>query len=106
MVVVFTEFADSVTAELMLDHVARLARRHLILFVALRDPAIEVLELGAPRRLSDVHRAVVAAEEQGERDKVFERLRRAGVHVLDALPRQATVQLLNRYLDIKRRELV
>lgn len=106
LVVVFTEFADSVTAELMLDHVARLARKHVILFVALRDPAMESVELDPPRMLSDVHRAVVAAGMRAERERVFERLRRVGVHVVDAQPRDATVQLLNRYLEIKRRELV
>jgi uncharacterized protein (DUF58 family) len=105
-VVVFTEFADAVTAELMLDHIARLARRHLILFVALRDPRMEALELDPPERLSDLHRAVVAAGMRAEREKVFERLRRVGVQVVDALPQDATVQVLNRYLEIKRRELV
>jgi uncharacterized protein (DUF58 family) len=106
LVVVFTEFADAVTAELMLDHIARLARRHLILFVALRDPRMEALELDPPERLSDLHRAVVAAGMRAEREKVFERLRRVGVQVVDALPQDATVQVLNRYLEIKRRELV
>lgn len=106
LVVVFTEFADSVTAELMLDHIARLAKRHVILFVALRDPELQDLELAQPQRLSDVHVAVVTAGLRAERETVFERLRRHGVFVIDALPQEATVQLLNRYLDIKRRELV
>jgi uncharacterized protein (DUF58 family) len=106
LVVVFTEFADSVTAELMLDHVARLARKHVILFVALRDPSIEEMELREPAQMSDLHQSVVTAAMKMERDTVFERLRRLGVHVIDALPQEATVQLLNRYLDIQRRELV
>jgi hypothetical protein len=37
---------------------------------------------------------------------VIERLRRAGVHCIDASPEKFSVQLLNRYLDIKRRELI
>ncbi|MBI5849863.1 MAG: DUF58 domain-containing protein [Planctomycetes bacterium] len=106
LVVVFTEFADSITSELMLDHVARLARRHVVIFVALRDPAVETLVEDAPTRLLDVHRAVVAGGLRAEREAVLQRLRRARVHVVDAEPDSATVQLLNRYLDIKRRELV
>jgi len=34
LVVLFTDFLDTVTAELMIDNVTRLARRHLVLFVA------------------------------------------------------------------------
>lgn len=106
LVVVFTEFLDSITSELMLDHVARLARRHVVIFVTLRDPAVEDLVGGEQRRLIDLHRSVVASGLRAERDAVLQRLRRAGVHVVDAEPAQATVQLLNRYLDVKRRELV
>ncbi|MBK8976704.1 MAG: DUF58 domain-containing protein [Planctomycetes bacterium] len=106
LIVVFTEFADAVTAELLLDHLDRLARRHLVVFVAVRDPQLEARELGTPERLTDVHRAVVAAGLRREREVVFERLRRSGVDVIDAGPRDATDRLLERYLRAKRRELV
>lgn len=106
LVVVFTEFIDSITSELMLDHVARLARRHVVIFVALRDPALYAIVAKAPAHVLDVHRSVVAASLLAEREAVLLRLRRAGVHVVDAPPAQATAQLLDRYLDVKRKELV
>ena len=37
LIVLFTEFVDTVTAELMIDNLRRLAKRHLILFVSLGD---------------------------------------------------------------------
>lgn len=106
LIVVFTEFVDTVTAELMVENLDRLARRHVILFVTLRDPSLDAIELAAPTRLADVGRAVVASELRLEREVVFERLRRSGVHVIDAAPDQLTVHLLNKYMDVKRRELV
>src|SRR5690606_22156747 len=106
LVVVFTEFADSITAELMLDHLQRLARRHVLLFVSLRDPALDAIETGEPRRLSDLHRAVVASDLGHDRELVLERLRASRIQVVDALPQQVTGQMLGRYLEIKRRELV
>ena len=60
--VVFTEFVDTVTAELMLENVSRLARKQLVVFVALRDPALDAIALERPRRLSDVLRSVVASD--------------------------------------------
>lgn len=106
LVVVFTEFVDTITAELMLDNLDRLARRHVVVFVALRDPGLEGIERGELRRLTDLNRAVVAAELGREREQVFRRLRRQGVWLVDALPDDMSMQLLNRYLEIKRRELV
>jgi uncharacterized protein (DUF58 family) len=106
LVVVFTEFVDTVTAELMVENLFRLARRHLVVFVALRDPSLDAIALGRPERLSDVFRAVVAADFVRERELVLARLRRDGIRCVDAVPRAVSAGLLNRYLEVKRRELV
>ena len=106
LVVVFTEFVDTVTAELMVENLSRLARRQLVVFVALRDPALDAIASGRPARLSDVYRSVVASDFVRERELVLARLRRAGVRCVDAVPRAVSARLVNRYLDVKRRELV
>jgi uncharacterized protein (DUF58 family) len=105
LVVLFTDFLDTVTAELMIDNVTRLARRHLVLFVAVRDPSLEMRALAHPRSLTTLHQAVVAGDFGRERTIVLERLRRAGAHCIDTTPDQFSMALVNRYLDIKRREL-
>jgi uncharacterized protein (DUF58 family) len=106
LVVVFTDFVDTVTAELMVENLSRLARRQLVVFVALRDPALEEVALAAPRRLGDVYRSVVASDFVRERERVVARLRRAGVQCVDAAPAEVSARLVNRYLDIKRREAI
>ncbi len=106
LVVVFTDFVDTVTAELMVENLSRLARRQLVLFVALRDPGLEGAALARPRRLGDVYRSVVASDFVRERERVLARLRRFGVLCLDSAPAQVSAGLVNRYLDVKRRELV
>ncbi|MBM4060608.1 MAG: DUF58 domain-containing protein [Planctomycetes bacterium] len=106
LVVLFTDFADSITAELMLPNVVHLARRHLLLFVALRDPLLAGATSLAPRSLRDVHRAVVAGDLARDREIVLERIRRAGGHVVDAAPAEVGTALVNRYLELKRREAV
>lgn len=105
LVVLFTDFLDTVTAELMIDNVTRLARRHLVLFVAVRDPSLETRALAHPRSLGALHEAVVAGDFVRERSIVLERLKRAGAHCIDTTPDQFSMALVNRYLDIKRREL-
>ncbi len=106
LVVVFTEFVDTVTAELMIENLGRLARRQLVLFVALRDPALDAAARARPGRLGDVYRSVVASDFVRERERVLLRLRRLGVLCVDAAPGELSARLLNRYLDVKRRELI
>src|SRR6185369_9725139 len=106
LVVMFTEFVDSITAELMVPNVQRVARRHLLLFVALRDPLPGRLAEQRPREVEDIHRAVVAEEMQRERLLVLERIRRSGAQVIDAAVDDLGPALVERYLQVKRRELV
>ncbi|MFT3696167.1 MAG: DUF58 domain-containing protein [Kofleriaceae bacterium] len=105
LVVLFTDFLDTVTAELMIENVTRLARRHLVLFVAIKDPSLDTRALAVPRSLDNLHEAVVATDFARERNIVIERLRRAGAHCIDATPGDFSMQLVNRYIELKRREL-
>jgi uncharacterized protein (DUF58 family) len=106
LVVVMTDFVDTVTAELMVENLARLGRRHLAVFVALRDEALDAQAAAEPRDLDDLNRAVTAHDLVREREVVLSRLRRQGVHCLDGPPRDVSSRLINHYLDVKRRELV
>lgn len=105
LIVLFTDFLDTVSAELMIENVSRLARKHLVLFVAVKDPSLDRRTLAKPTTLDALHEAVVASDFSRERAIVLERLRRAGAHCIDATPGEFSMQLVNRYIEIKRREL-
>jgi uncharacterized protein (DUF58 family) len=105
LIVLFTEFLDTVTAELMVENIRRLARRHLVMFVSLRDPMVETRALVAPSTFSALHEAVVANDFIRERSVVLERLRHAGCHCIDTTPDKFSMAIINRYLEMKRREL-
>jgi uncharacterized protein (DUF58 family) len=53
-----------------------------------------------------LNRAVVAGDLVREREVVLRRLRRLGIHCIDAPAEKVSTELINRYLEIKRRELV
>jgi uncharacterized protein (DUF58 family) len=106
LVVVFSDFADSTTAELMVEHVAHLARRHLVIFVALDDPVVERPFRTPPADAEGMARAVVAGDLREDRRRVFRRLRRLGVDVVHGPAGRASVDLLDRYVRFKRRGLI
>ncbi|HXV01855.1 MAG TPA: DUF58 domain-containing protein [Caulobacteraceae bacterium] len=105
LVVVFTDFADSTTAELMIENVTRLVRRHLALFVVFADEELEAMVDRAPRTAEDVTAAVTAAALLRDREVVIERLRRLGVHILETRAGRLGPALISAYLDLKRRDL-
>jgi uncharacterized protein (DUF58 family) len=89
---------------LMLDHVGALARRHLVLFVALRDATLDATANRRPSTIEEAAAAAVAYEFVRERAEVLARLRRLGADVLDVVPEAATASLVDRYFYWKRRE--
>jgi len=106
LVVALTDFVDTVTASLMVENLDRLARRHLVLFVSLRDTLPDEIYGRRPRTVDDMHSAVAAHDLLREREVVLSRLRRTGVSCIESAPQDLSVRLLNRYLEIRRRELI
>lgn len=106
MIVLITEFVDTVTAELMLDNIARLSTRHLVVFVSLQEPELREIADAEPRSFQSMAGAVVAHDMLQERRVVHERLRRLGVHCLDVPLERLNASLVNEYVAIKQRELI
>jgi|GEM_PF-56513 len=106
LILVLTDFVDAVSAELMVENLNRLSRRHLVLFVAFRDPELDRIALRRPETLAHVEEATVADLLLQEREVVLRRLARAGIQAIDAVPRAVGPQVLNHYLEIMRRERV
>ena len=106
LIVVFTDFVDTVTAELMRENLERLSRRHLVLFVTYRDPDLVELAAVSPATRRDLSRSVIAWDQLRERDIVLKRLERAGIRTIDTAPGAVSAQVLSKYLDIKRREAI
>jgi uncharacterized protein (DUF58 family) len=103
MVVVFTDFADPTSAELMVENLGHLTGTHLVLFVAFRDAELEAMVEREPAETDDVSRAVIAGELLRQREAVVTRLKRLGVQIVDAPADGLSMALLNGYLDAKRR---
>jgi uncharacterized protein (DUF58 family) len=106
LIVLFTDFIDTITAELLVENVRRLSSRHLLVFVTLRDKFLPDLFETPPDTDTNIARAVLAADFLRERSIVLEKLERLGIHCLDVPANQLTTALLNRYLLIKQRGLL
>jgi uncharacterized protein (DUF58 family) len=106
LIIVFTEFSDTISAELMLKAVGTMLKRHLVLFVVLRDEELEAFTAAEAHEPADVSRAVVAAGLLRERALVLAKLRHLGVHVIEATAANAGPALVASYVELKRKDLL
>jgi uncharacterized protein (DUF58 family) len=106
LVILFTDFVDTITAELLIESMQRVANRHVVVFVTQRGSVLQRAVDAPPDRFADLAQAVIAQDFLRERSIVFERLERLGIHCLDVPSKGLSVALINRYLTIKQRGLI
>jgi len=106
LVILFTDFVDTITAELLIESMRRVANRHVVIFVTQRGSVLQRAVEAPPSQFTDVAQSVIAHDFLRERSIVLERLERLGVHCLDVPSRGLSVALINRYLMIKERGLI
>lgn len=103
LIVVFTDFTDPTSAELMLESVGRLIDRHLLLFVAIEDEELLAIIDQPPETSEKAAESVAAASLLAQRRLVITRLRHLGIDVIEGRHDEIGTRLMNAYLKIKRR---
>ncbi|MEO1642989.1 MAG: DUF58 domain-containing protein [Pseudomonadota bacterium] len=106
LIILFSDFVDTISAELMLENVRRLQKNHLVLFACFEDePLLDLIE-AEPQNAIDVSRAVIADGLLSDRELVLRKLEHIGVQVIETRPERFGADLVSRYLDIKRKEML
>lgn len=101
LVVVLTNLYDQDNDEL-LEAVSLLRQRHLVLVASLREAVTEQTIAQPVFELDDALRVAAGHEYLRHRDQTHQELTGRGVMMLDVQPQKLSVQLVNRYLEIKR----
>ncbi len=104
LLVLLTDVIDARAARSLLAHFTRGASRHLAVVVALRNDALiaasALPDQGGARRL---YASAAAEELLAERATALQRMRDAGVVVLDVAPDAMAAAMVSEYLDLKAR---
>lgn len=103
LIVLFTEFTDATSADLMIRAAARLVKKHRLLFVVLRDVEVEEIARAEPVSAEAITRANVAASLLRDRALVIARLARMGAEVIEVPHDALGAAVVDAYLGLKRK---
>ncbi len=106
LVVVLTDVQDPEASRELVAHSLRLSARHLVLVVAMSDPAVLSARDDPVDRSSRAYEWAAAEEFVASRRESFELLRRGGVLGLDVVAGRLSPALVERYLELKERALL
>jgi uncharacterized protein (DUF58 family) len=103
LIVVFSDFTDPTSAELMIESIGRLVSRHLVIFVTMVDQELDEIAAAPPDGMEALAMAVTADSLLRQRALVTGRLRQLGVDVIEAPHGRIGTRLIDSYLEIKRK---
>jgi uncharacterized protein (DUF58 family) len=106
LVVVVTHALDEVHLAAISQHVRQIRRPHLVLAAFLRNVPLEERSNAVPATDLEAFQVAAAAELVSTQTDQIARLTKSGLLVLDVLPESLSPQLINRYLDVKARQLL
>lgn len=103
LLVFFSDVIDDEVSGSLASNLARLARRHLPLFVAMRNADLFGIAEAPAADAERALRRAAATELLLARARTLARMREQGIRVADVAPEAAVADVVNRYLEIKRR---
>ena len=101
-----TDLAESAMRPEVIDGAMQLLRRHVLLFVAMAQPEVDLIAQTRPKNVEQMFRATAAQEMAGRRELLLARLHEQGALTLDLNPEALTSSVLNQYLTVKERAMV
>jgi len=106
LVVLFTNLVDQGTSGLVSGYLRALAWRHVPLCVAVGDRETRELAWSTPRTAEEAYRKGAAAQLLVARARTLQDLQSRGVQTIDAPAGLVPVELINKYLDLKARQVL
>jgi uncharacterized protein (DUF58 family) len=106
LVVWLTDFAETATMPEVIEYAIHLTKRHLVVFAAIGQPDLTELAKAVPQNVEEMFRHAAALEVIERRQRLLRGLRDRGVLVLDIAAAGLAGALVNRYLEVKDRNLI
>jgi uncharacterized protein (DUF58 family) len=106
LVVMFSDLLDDTHGLPLADHLAMLRGKHLPVCVTMEDAVAEALAQREVKHDEEAYQRAAAADLLADRAAVKARLRKGGVSLVEAPAGELAVGAVNRYLEIKARNLL
>jgi uncharacterized protein (DUF58 family) len=102
----FTNFETMSSLERQLPFLKRLASRHLLCVVFFQNTLLKEIHEGQPDTMEGIYIKTIAERFDFEKKQVVKELRRHGILSVLTTPEGLTVDVINKYLELKARQMI
>lgn len=106
LLILYTNFSDMTSMRRQLAYLQLLNRRHRLLVVFFKDVELQEYIASQPERNEDYYQHVIAEKFDFEKRLIVSTLKQNGIYSLLTTPDQLSVAVINKYLEMKTRQLI
>jgi len=101
LIILFTDILDKESAQILSNHMAQLAKHHLVVCVTLSDSNILALTQQPLKQSKIIYQKAIAEKLLNEKREALEIVVKRGVVTIDVPAHQLTIAVINKYLELK-----
>lgn len=106
LMVLYTNFASLVEVQRQLPYLQNLSRKHCLLVVFFTDDDVEAYARSQAGSTEEYYRRVIAEKFIYEKRQIVSVLKQSGIMALLTSPWNLSVNVINKYIEIKSRQLI
>lgn len=106
LLILFTNFESMTALQRQLPYLRRLARYHLLMVVFFENTELKKVTRDAVHTVEGIYRQVIAQKFAYEKKLMVRELTKYGILSLLTPPQQLTLNVINKYLELKARALI
>lgn len=103
LLIIYTNFDTIIGMERQLEYLRQLARRHVVLVVFFEDTELKKFATKRPTSIEGYYQQVITDKFIFEKQHVIAKLRQHGIYSLLTEPDKLSVNVINKYLEMKAR---
>lgn len=106
LLILFTNFESMVSFERQLPYLQRLAKHHLLLVIFFENTELKQLRDKPADNLEDIYIKTIADKFAFEKRLIAKALQQHGILSVLTPPRQVTINAINKYIELKARQVI
>lgn len=103
LIILFTNFETLDAVKRQKKYLQSIARNHLLVVVFFKNAELQQLIKQKPENLQEIYDQIVAEKFEYEKKLIIQELRKNGIFSIYTLPENLSIEVINKYLEIKAR---
>lgn len=104
--IIYTNFDSMVSLQMQLPYLQKMAQNHLLLVVFFIDKDLEELIAQQPDNTEEFVTQTIGRKFRFEKKQIIRELRRHGIYALLTAPEHLNINVINKYLEFKSRNII